>query len=287
MRRKTIVITSIAVFLLATAWIGLADRQTLREEYARWRRGPVPSAISREELLRRNGLPTKPAKTENATATKTTGSARAAGAAPPPVPARPKSVNLKVAFIPQAPLKNWDEVHEDACEEASMLMAASYLGAGIPLAKPADMDRAILSIVDYENKTYGDYKSTDAERTADIMKALFSADGIAAYVSPISSIDDVKRMIALGDPVILPAAGKLLYNPNFRNGGPLYHMLVAKGYTEDGRIITNDPGTRLGADYVYDEKTLWNAIHDWNGGDVLNGRRVMIVTDVARAADQK
>ena len=50
-----------------------------------------------------------------------------------------------------------------------------------------------------------------------------------------------------GVPVLLPAAGRLLRNPYFSGQGPLYHMLVVKGYTRDGKIITDDPGTRLAA----------------------------------------
>jgi len=95
-------------------------------------------------------------------------------------------------------------------------------------------------------------------------------------VLPLSSVNDLKRAVANGYPVIVPASGKELPNPNFRNGGPLYHMLVVKGYTAD-RIITNDPGTHLGADFTYTYDGLMNAAHDWNGGDVTHGAPVMII----------
>ena len=61
--------------------------------------------------------------------------------------------------------------------------------------------------------------------------------------------------------------------------GPLYHMLVVKGYTKDGTIITNDPGTRRGADFLYDPDALFNAVHDWNGGNVNEGAKVMVVVE--------
>ena len=54
-------------------------------------------------------------------------------------------------------------------------------------------------------------------------------------------------------------------------------MLIIKGYTKEGNFITNDPGTRRGADFIYSPGVLMNAIHDWNGGDVDNGKKVMIV----------
>jgi len=74
----------------------------------------------------------------------------------------------------------------------------------------------------------------------------------------------------------VPAAGRELGNPNFTDPGPLYHMLVVRGYTENN-FITNDVGTRKGENYQYKYDVLMNAIHDWNGGDVNNGQRVVIV----------
>jgi hypothetical protein len=44
-------------------------------------------------------------------------------------------------------------------------------------------------------------------------------------------------------------------------------------------IITNDAGIGRGQSYVYDENVLWNAIHDWNGGDVIHGEKLMIVIE--------
>jgi hypothetical protein len=88
--------------------------------------------------------------------------------------------------------------------------------------------------------------------------------------------DDVKLALAQGYPVIAPAAGRMLGNPNFTAPGPIYHMLVIKGYTAN-RIITNDPGTRKGADYQYSYDAIMNASHDWNDGDVGNGKKVIII----------
>src|SRR3989344_6960165 len=54
---------------------------------------------------------------------------------PPPAPEEassevaplPSEVNLAIPFTVQAPFANLDEVHEEFCEEASVLMAASYV----------------------------------------------------------------------------------------------------------------------------------------------------------------
>lgn len=67
----------------------------------------------------------------------------------------------------------------------------------------------------------------------------------------------------------------MLGNPYFTPPGPIYHMLVIKGYNLT-EFITNDPGTRRGADYVYSYQTLMKAIHDWNNGNVESGKSATI-----------
>lgn len=53
-------------------------------------------------------------------------------------------------------------------------------------------------------------------------------------------------------------------------------MLLLKGYTPT-QFITNDAGTKRGANYPYDFQTVLNANHDWNGGDVEHGAKKIIV----------
>jgi peptidase C39-like protein len=196
---------------------------------------------------------------------------------PAPAPAPTTSgVNLDVPFTSQAPHANWDMPYQEACEEASLMMVHAYIdGAGA--FTPNEADRQILALVAWEEEHLGFYKDTTAEETARVAREYYGHAKSRAVA--ITSMEDVKREVAKGNPVILPAAGKLLPNPYFSGDGPLYHMLVVKGYTKDGKIITNDPGTRRGADFLYDPAPLWNAVHDWNGGDVVNGAKVMIVVE--------
>jgi uncharacterized protein YvpB len=88
----------------------------------------------------------------------------------------------------------------------------------------------------------------------------------------------IKDELANGRPVIVGAAGKILPNPNFRNGGPNYHMLVVIGYDKNG-FITNDPGTRKGQDFRYSFSDLFNAIHNWESNNILNGLKEYLVFD--------
>jgi len=186
----------------------------------------------------------------------------------------PDEINLDVPFTPQAPFGVWDAIHEDACEEASAIMAAHFV-LKEPIPDAAYADKEILKMVDWEKKNFGFWVDTDAEKTAEMTKGLYGLKTVELKYD--ITIDDIKAAVAAGYPVIIPAAGRELHNPYYRPPGPLYHMMVVKGYTKDGKIIVNDPGTKRGKDFTYDEKLLLNAIHDWNGGDVLKGRKVMII----------
>jgi len=72
----------------------------------------------------------------------------------------------------------------------------------------------------------------------------------------------------------------MLGNPYFSGEGPWYHMLVITWYDHRG-FITNDPGTKRGEGYHYDEATLINAIHDWTGvkeNIAQGGKSMLIIT---------
>lgn len=185
----------------------------------------------------------------------------------------PSSFNLDVPFTSQAPHSNWDLPYQETCEEASSLMAKWFID-GVKSKTKDESDKEILELVDWENKTFGDYKDMTATQVLTILHDYFNV--LDAYAIENPTIDEIKRAVSSGYPVIVPASGKLLGNPNFRNGGPLYHMLVVRGYT-DTQFITNDPGTRNGKNYAYEFATVMNALHDWNNGDVSNGKKVVLV----------
>lgn len=186
----------------------------------------------------------------------------------------PQEFNLGVPFVLQAPTANWDAVHNETCEEAAVL-TVHYYHSKVKSFTAAQVETQFSKMIAYENKTFGDFKDTTAAQTAKMIKDLYKYKRVD--VLPMKSINDAKPHVLAGRPVIIPTSGKLLKNPNFKNGGPLYHMLTIRGWLKDGRIITNDPGTRKGNGYVYNPSTLWNAIHDWNGGNVTSGKKVMIV----------
>ncbi|MEK7116134.1 MAG: C39 family peptidase [Patescibacteria group bacterium] len=186
----------------------------------------------------------------------------------------PNELNLAVPFTSQAPTGEWALPYQEACEEASAIMVDAFYRGETGRIPPDVATKAITNLVAFEKKILGFYEDTSALDTAKFIKAYFGYPTV--MIQPLTSESELKRAIANGYPVIIPAAGKLLPNPYFRAGGPLYHMLVVKGYTKD-RIITNDPGTKRGADFTYTFDQLKHAAHDWNGGDVMHGAPVMLV----------
>lgn len=188
----------------------------------------------------------------------------------------PKEVNLDVPFTSQAPFANWDTLHEEACEETAALMVRWYY-QGITSVAPTEADEAILDFVESEKSILGFYEDTNADELVQVIKKKWGYKSVRMLENP--TVVDLKSELASGRPVIVLAAGRMLGNPFYTQPGPVYHALVLKGYTKDGRFITNDPGTKRGADYLYKPDVIINAMHEWNGGDVLRGLKMAIVID--------
>lgn len=184
----------------------------------------------------------------------------------------PSELNLNVPFISQAPLSNWDQEHEEFCEEATVLMASKYFKQE-ELGQLEEIDNELHHIKNWQKEKFGFFESTTLEETARIIEEELNLKS-ETITNP--NPDDIKSAIAQNKLVVVPASGRALKNPFFKQPGPIYHMFLIKGYTAD-QFITNDPGTKRGENYPYSIDTIMEANHDWNGGDVLNGKRVMLI----------
>ncbi len=188
-------------------------------------------------------------------------------------------VDLAVPFSSQAPFGEWSDTRQqDGCEEASALMAV-YWARGLDLA-PEEAKAVILEISDWEEKNYGSYVDTSADDTAGrIIRGYFGFENFT--VKHDIAREDIIRELEQGNAVIVPADGQALGNPHFTAPGPERHNLLIRGYDPDtNEFITNDPGTRFGEGYRYDENILFNAIRDYPTGDhqpMLVKKKNMIV----------
>ena len=196
----------------------------------------------------------------------------------PPV-ALPSFVQLDVPFTPQAPFGEWsDPGQEDGCEEASVAMALHW-ASGTSLTRTEALQE-ITAVSDYELKTYGFFADTSA---ADTIKIII--EGYFHFMHATLRYDitgsDIRAALADGNVVIVPADGRVLANPHYTPPGPLHHMLVVIGYDDAAQeFITNDPGTRDGAQYRYSYATFDAALEDYVSGDhepLIVHRTAMIV----------
>ncbi|HUT22160.1 MAG TPA: C39 family peptidase [Candidatus Bipolaricaulota bacterium] len=168
----------------------------------------------------------------------------------------PATFDLDVAFASQAPFGNWELPYQEACEEASLITAYKYF-AKQPL-DAAIMDEELKKLVAWETTNLGLYTDTNVAEVARMAKEYFKLD---VEISSDVSEQRIKEELVKGHLIILPASGRDLDNPNFTAPGPLFHMLVVRGYDRN-EFITNDPGTRKGLKFKYKYDNLLSAVHD-------------------------
>lgn len=179
-----------------------------------------------------------------------------------------------VPFTSQAPFGDWREPYKNFCEEASIAMAAHFIWK-LPLT-PQIADLEMRIIQKFEELVFKRAIDNTADDVATVLRVLYGFKNIS--VKEVFSEKELIKEIESGKVLIVPAAGRMLKNPYFTPPGPVYHILVVKGYDKSsGAFIANDPGTRRGEDLHYGQKLLFDALHDWNGGDVMNGKKIVVV----------
>lgn len=169
------------------------------------------------------------------------------------------SINLAVPFTVQAPLGHWVEPWEDACEEASVMMIDYYF-QNKPLPPAEQIEIILAKMVDWQVKNWGSHEDLGVDQLADFIEENYQYKVEKVENLTVEKIIDYLKR---GLPLIIPADGHKLDNPYFSGDGPDYHMLVVKGY-KDGHFITNDPGTKRGADFIYSEENLMYSLADWD-----------------------
>ena len=168
-----------------------------------------------------------------------------------------------VPFTVQAPFAEWnDPIFQDACEEASMVMAEAWVTGTVLTKESAKKNIQALAV--FQKKKFGHSMDTSIQDTASLLDEYLHVFGM---VRTGIEKDDIKRALSENRLVIVPTDGRKLKNPNFKQPGPPRHMLVIIGYdTATQEFITNDPGTRKGEGYRYPEDVLYGAILDYPTG---------------------
>jgi hypothetical protein len=85
-----------------------------------------------------------------------------------------------------------------------------------------------------------------------------SFPGVRAYVTRLAAVSELEDWIAAGVPVAVSLSYNLLRGqPRDRSDG---HLVVVRGFTEEGAVIVNDPGVGRGIRRVF---TRANLIQAW------------------------
>ncbi len=173
---------------------------------------------------------------------------------------------LKVQFICQAPLqttKNW-KYHEESCEEAAVLQ--NYLYETKNSIEKQEAHEEILRMIEWQRQNFGTHKDLYADDLKQFIIGYYGIKESDIKIVYDAGIEDIKKIIDTGHPVIVPIMGDILKNPNYPYPG--YHMLIVTGYTEE-MIITNDNGTRKGESYSYPQARFLEAMQA-AGGDIVS-----------------
>jgi len=173
----------------------------------------------------------------------------------------PKEVNNKAPFLSQAPLGVWDKLHDEACEEASILIAHYWLQGEKEISK-LQAEKNIITLSAFTRDEYPKNYDLNSFEIVEVAKRYFKYTNWEVINNP--EIKDIKKELARGNILIAPVAGREINNPYFKTPGPLYHMLVITGYNKNS-FITQDPGTKRGENFIYPQKTILNALHDFPG----------------------
>lgn len=180
----------------------------------------------------------------------------------------PDKAYIKVPFVCQAPMQNQEswEFHHASCEEAALVQAL-YHARGIDTILPSEAHKLFLDMIAWQEKHFSVHKDIHADSVKMLMTGFFGLDTGEVIIKRDATLDDIRRFVAGGYPVIAPTYGRTLNNPYYTPPGPEYHMVTIIGYTPD-RIITNDVGTRRGKDFSYDNDRFMKSMNQ-EGADIL------------------
>ncbi|MBN1243694.1 MAG: C39 family peptidase [Spirochaetales bacterium] len=172
-------------------------------------------------------------------------------------------VELPVPFIPEMPDGVSGSPWVNACEEASIAMIAHYYSGRleVPAAEAIPYLRRLFA---FQDGLYRSNANSDAARSARIIE---EATGFRAAIVENPTLEDLKRELREGRPIMTFHYGFALGNPNipFLPTGSSFHTLVLKGFDEGTReFITNDNGDRpAGAGRRYPYDTFMESLHDY------------------------
>jgi len=184
------------------------------------------------------------------------------------------SYSFFMQFTSQSPMGNWTQPWHDACEETSIVMIDAFYNHQD--LKTESAKYKILNLMGVKNNYIGHSLDENADTIVRLINNYLNWEAMVV-VEPI--LEQIKNELDHDRPIIFPADGLVLKNPNFT--GPLdYHVLVISGYDDEKEeFITQEPGTRHGHNYRYSYEIVMKGMHDFlPNNQTSNGRQVLVFT---------
>lgn len=187
----------------------------------------------------------------------------------------PESKNLNVPFSPQAPQADWQEPWLNACEETSIIMADNFYRD--KKISPEQARAQILKILEVKEESFGESKDESMERVAEIINLADLSWKAIVSVNPL--LNDIKKELAEGRPIIAPVDVRLLINSPYVGTNIDYHVLIISGYDEKAEeFIVQDPGIKSGKNDRYGYQNFYDAINDYLPNSWPSGRKAVLFT---------
>jgi len=199
---------------------------------------------------------------------------------PSPAPP-PDRVLLQVSYTTQAPLNNW-AMHQESCEEATILMLAAYWRHDTSVViSPRSADAQIAALVQWQKQRWGSEDDLTDKRMGELAKQYY---GYAYQIVP-NTPQVIRQQLAAGRPLIAEVRTHGLGNPNYpgyrshyeQQGWSVPHFVLIIGYDQTG-VWLNDPGISKGRGYHISYAQLAHAIDDLNQhSPALNNGQVLLL----------
>ncbi len=176
-------------------------------------------------------------------------------------------VTLDIAFMSEAPDGNWTHPWSNACEETVTLMVDKYY-TGQSTIGISEAKSYLVDLFGKEEALFGTNRNADASQMLEIISRY---TGFHGEIVRNPTLEDIKREIKEGRPVITLHRGFDLHNPNIEFSPTLssYHTIVIIGYDDNRKMfITHDPGDEVdGEGHKYSYSVVMNSMHDYNIAD--------------------
>lgn len=173
-------------------------------------------------------------------------------------------IKLKVPYTSEIPLGSWVKPWNNACEEATIVMAESYYFGNQTMDKKTAV-KYMTPLFGIQNKIFGGNADTDATRTAKLINNYLA---VSATIKTNPTLEEIKEQLRAGKPVVSFHYAKNIKNPHYRwrAGGSYYHVVLLVGFDDNtAEFFVHDSGDDVsGAYHRYSYDLIMNTLHDFN-----------------------